>query len=552
MSNNKTAIVIGSGFGGLNTAGELALRGWRVTVLEKHSREGGMQSYFSRAGVDFDASFHFLYLPDRPTPTNIVGRLVKHLMPISNMMTWRAEDFSFESGPNLGSLVSGLIARFPDQEAAIRAYTADLDKIANHSMEVKTILVEKGMQAALGAMQSDPEAQAMGQLSAQQLLDKHFPGGIDPRLLMVLMGFRRFLGEQPGELSLVSWAILWKSLEHGAWMCRPGSGVKQLLAEYLKLITEAGGQVRLNSEVKRILVEATPQGVEVARGVELADGTQLRADVVVSACALPILGAMVPGGMPKLFAPKPAPEGAAPAQAPAPRGPMRLSPACDALYVALRNTPRTAELLAPFRSRSIWFNSAADLAQAQTHLDALNAELGAEGRDPEEVLDRHPMGLFATLTAPPPGTDRAYVLSCSFHHPVSPANFQLSPAAYAAWKQRRLAGMLAGLERCLGSLHPGGAFGRGFLHEMTLCAELATDRTLHRYTGSPLGCIYGPANIPAQSIFSRPPVTAIPGLWLAGQWALGGPGMTGCMVGAGMIAAEIDRAAAAPAPVAAN
>src|ERR1700689_365391 len=50
-----TAIVIGSGFGGLAAAVRLGARGYRVTVLERLDAPGGRAYVFHQDGFTFDA-----------------------------------------------------------------------------------------------------------------------------------------------------------------------------------------------------------------------------------------------------------------------------------------------------------------------------------------------------------------------------------------------------------------------------------------------------------------------------------------------------------------
>lgn len=52
---SATALVIGSGFGGLAAAVRLARRGYRVTVLEKLDAPGGRASVHRQDGFVFDA-----------------------------------------------------------------------------------------------------------------------------------------------------------------------------------------------------------------------------------------------------------------------------------------------------------------------------------------------------------------------------------------------------------------------------------------------------------------------------------------------------------------
>jgi len=64
-----------------------------------------MQSYFKRGRCDFDASFHVLALPDSPVINPVVRRLMKFLVPATNMWRVAIADAGgkityFDMGPN--------------------------------------------------------------------------------------------------------------------------------------------------------------------------------------------------------------------------------------------------------------------------------------------------------------------------------------------------------------------------------------------------------------------------------------------------------------------
>jgi len=54
------AIVIGSGLGGLTTAGLLARAGKSVLIVERHDRPGGYAHAFRRRGYRFDSAVHLV------------------------------------------------------------------------------------------------------------------------------------------------------------------------------------------------------------------------------------------------------------------------------------------------------------------------------------------------------------------------------------------------------------------------------------------------------------------------------------------------------------
>ena len=57
---SKSAIIIGSGLGGLSTALRLSTEGYEVTVIEKHSKPGGRLNQLKLDGFTFDVGPSFM------------------------------------------------------------------------------------------------------------------------------------------------------------------------------------------------------------------------------------------------------------------------------------------------------------------------------------------------------------------------------------------------------------------------------------------------------------------------------------------------------------
>ena len=63
MNQNKNAVIIGSGVGGLATAVFLAQNGYKVEIYEKNSNPGGRCGQMEREGHRFDLGASILLMP---------------------------------------------------------------------------------------------------------------------------------------------------------------------------------------------------------------------------------------------------------------------------------------------------------------------------------------------------------------------------------------------------------------------------------------------------------------------------------------------------------
>jgi len=64
MTENKKAIIIGAGVGGLATAINLSQKGYQVNVFEKNLQPGGRCGNIIKNGHRFDTGATFLMMPE--------------------------------------------------------------------------------------------------------------------------------------------------------------------------------------------------------------------------------------------------------------------------------------------------------------------------------------------------------------------------------------------------------------------------------------------------------------------------------------------------------
>ena len=160
------AIVIGSGIGGLTTAGLLArVAGRRVLVLEKHTEPGGLTHTFRRDGFSWDVGLHYIGQLEPGSPLRAYldhlsgGELVWNRVPDAyDRFVYPGIDFSAPSDP--AEYQRKLIDAFPAEARAIRRYFRDIRNVnrwntlyfAEHMVPRPVAPLLRGVQRVSGRM----------------------------------------------------------------------------------------------------------------------------------------------------------------------------------------------------------------------------------------------------------------------------------------------------------------------------------------------------------------------------------------------------------------
>jgi phytoene dehydrogenase-like protein len=267
----RSILIIGAGIGGLSTGCYARMNGYRATILEMHSGPGGVCTSWHRDGYTFDGCIH-----------NLAGT-----MPESAFHgLWR----------ELGVVPAISMQRFdelvrverPDGEP-LTVYT-DLDRLERHMKRLAPAdagVVEELIGAArqfttfdlMGLALASPlervRALAMvpmlvkyGRVTLEQLARRFS----DPFLRRALPTVIYDWPNCP-----VAMLLTFLSRTHVGDFGWPKGGSIAFAHAIERRFRELGGEVRYQARVQSILVEN-----DRAVGVKLADGSELRADVVVS------------------------------------------------------------------------------------------------------------------------------------------------------------------------------------------------------------------------------------------------------------------------------
>lgn len=278
----RSAVVIGAGLGGLATAIRLQHAGWAVTVLEKNEKVGGRCNRISGDGFSFDSGPTLLLMPDVLEDLfSSVGRRLEdylHLLRVQPNYRIRFVDgTSLEISHDQERMGEQLERMEPGAAKGFRSYLAD----AGYKYRVsRERFVERNF---LHWYQFVTLTNLYYLLTTNTLrkLDKHAARYFrDPRLIAAFTFQTMYLGIAPHDAPAVYSLLPYTEVEEGIWF--PRGGMYSLVDALVRLARELGVQIRTKTEVAGLMTRN-----HAVRGVQLAEGESVAADVVVSNADLP-------------------------------------------------------------------------------------------------------------------------------------------------------------------------------------------------------------------------------------------------------------------------
>jgi len=273
--NARHAVVIGSGFGGLAAAIRLAVRGYRVTVLERLDAPGGRAYVFRQDGFTFDAG-----------PTIVTA-------PFLFEELWSLCGQRFADHVELVPMLPFYRVRFHDGETydayadreAVRAEVARLspgdvegyERFMQMSEAIYRVGFEQLGDVPFGSIAdmariAPQMVRLKSYLSLYTLVSQFVK---DPRLRFTLSFHPLFVGGNPFRVTSIYGLISFLERRFGVHYAMGGTG--SLVTGMVRLLEGQGGQIRYGAEVAGITVSGRR-----ATGVRLADGEEIAADVVIS------------------------------------------------------------------------------------------------------------------------------------------------------------------------------------------------------------------------------------------------------------------------------
>ncbi len=270
-----SAVVIGSGFGGLAAAVRLGAKGYRVTVLEQLDAPGGRAYVHRQDGFTFDAGPTIITAPFLFEELwQLCGRRMSddvELRPVSPFYRIRFHDgevFDCSGDPDA---MRAEVARFsPGDVSGYEDFMRASEAIFKVGFEQ---LGDVAFSTWTDMAKIVPDMVRLASYrSVYGLVSSYIK---DPRLRIVFSFHPLLIGGNPFKVTSVYSLISFLERHWGVHSAMGGTG--RLVQGLVSLIEGQGGRLRYGQRVAEITVE---QGR--ASGVRLASGEQVPAEVVVS------------------------------------------------------------------------------------------------------------------------------------------------------------------------------------------------------------------------------------------------------------------------------
>ncbi len=282
MDTHPTALVIGAGLGGIVLSARLARAGFNVCVLEKNGTPGGRYGQIVREGHRFDTGATLLLMPEifAQTYTALGERMEDHLDLRRIDPTYQIR---FEDGTQL-ALTSDLNALQAQLEAIEPGSFGGLLRFLTEGYQSYHLSLQHFVGRNFYHWFDYFNLQNLPLLFQLKALVNHYDNVghyfHDSHLKAAFTFQNMYLGLSPFDAPATYSLLQYTELADGVWL--PMGGIYRVIESLTHIATEQGVRFLFNAPVSQIEVDG-----DRAIGVELHDGSVLRADVIVANADLP-------------------------------------------------------------------------------------------------------------------------------------------------------------------------------------------------------------------------------------------------------------------------
>ncbi len=281
--SKKSVIIIGAGLAGLSTGCYAQMNGYESKIFEYHSVPGGVAAVWKRGDYLIDGGIHFLIGHKPGTPLYDVYSEICDIdsIDIADMTTYlrfvdETGTKSIEFTQDIEKLEQDLIQIAPEDEDEIRSFIKEIN-----SLKGSSLLTDMGMSTAPPELRG--RFDSLKEMWQMRGFMKYFMGKYSKSAVEYAEHFQNpflktiisYLFSPDGPMWFVIMILATvASGQLGLFKGGCHTFVRSIEERYKSL----GGQIQYRAKVEKIIVE---DGKAV--GVVLADDSEHRADVVVSA-----------------------------------------------------------------------------------------------------------------------------------------------------------------------------------------------------------------------------------------------------------------------------
>jgi len=496
-------VIIGGGLAGLTAGAILAKFGKKVLLLEQHHKPGGCATTFKRGDFVIEAGLHEMSgLDENGTLLQIfdmldVNQQVEFLQ-VPEYYAVLSDRGKFVLPHGYDAATKALIDRYPEDEKGIKRFMKLIASIRKEGVKLpRTPLKRKLMYPFMPLLY--PNIVKASRHTVGSWLDKYITNENAKLDLVAHIGY---WGDDPYTLSMFYYGLPQSSyINSGGHFIKGGS--QQLSNHLAAYIEKHNGSVLLGKKAEKIVTNNGQVSAVTFRDSfnESLEPVTISCDNVVANCAIPLVPDML-------------------------------------------DEPHASSLKQQIGSKTISCSLLCLYLGFKTNLEAFGVEHYSnviEGDDVKTLKDVHPnqlgdwskrsfvfvdYGKIDAQLAPP---DKSVGAICGVDYLK---NWEgLSKDEYKAKKEEAAQVLLQRLEKQF----PG-------IRESVEYYEIATPKTMKRYTLNPDGTVYGFTQSIQQSGANRFRNNfLIPNLYFASAWAFPGGGFEGAITGGFLTALQMNR-----------
>jgi phytoene dehydrogenase-like protein len=271
----KSIIIIGAGLAGLATGCYAQMNGYKTRIFEMQNKPGGVCVSWKRKGYTFDYAIHNVFGVSSKPVKSLYSKVWQELGALKG-----ASAYSFSE-----------YVQVEDPEGKVFTVYSDIEKLEKHMKDLSPTdeqLIAKFTQAVRKFSGRDVFAAMFGGIGAKLkllplmgsltkfskiTLKEYAQKFSDPFLRKAFSTIQYDIKEVPVIVPIIFLSML--NIGDAGW---PIGGSEAFSGNIERRYHELGGEAHYNSKVQKIIVKD-----DVAKGVQLEDGSEHLADIVISA-----------------------------------------------------------------------------------------------------------------------------------------------------------------------------------------------------------------------------------------------------------------------------